>query len=133
MPVAKRIALWALAAFMVAIGTTHFLRPEPFVEIVPPFLPAPLTLVYVSGACEILGGLGVLYPATRRIAAWGLIALYVAVFPANIYMAVENVPIGGVQPPPWALWARLPLQLVFIAWAWWFTRPTETGTRTGTR
>lgn len=124
MSATKRIALGALAAFMVAIGTMHFVRPQPFVEIIPPVLPAPLLLVYVSGAFEILGGLGLLYPPSRRVAAWGLVALYIAVFPANIYMAVEQVSIGDLQAPEWALWARLPLQLVFIAWAWWFTRPS---------
>jgi len=85
-PTVKLIALWTLAAAMVAIGVLHFVRPKPFVRIVPKYLPAPLTLVYVSGFFEILGGIGLLIPETRVWAAWGLIALYVAVFPANINM-----------------------------------------------
>ena len=122
MPTAKLIALWALAIAMVGIGVLHFVRPKPFVRIVPKYLPAPLALVYISGFFEILGGIGLLVPATRAWAAWGLIALYVAVFPANIYMLTDNVSLDPKKPiPRWALWLRLPFQLVFIAWAYWFT------------
>lgn len=120
----ERLSLYGLAAAMVAIGITHFVRPEPFVEIMPAFLPAPLLLVYVSGAFEILGGIGLLVPRSRRFAAWGLIALYIAVFPANINMAIHDItPTGTPALPTWALWARLPLQLVLIALAYRFTRP----------
>ena len=119
----KLMALWALAAAMVAIGVLHFVRPKPFVRIVPKYLPAPLALVYISGFFEILGGIGLLIPETRVAAAWGLIALYVAVFPANVYMLTDNVSLDPRKPiPRWILWARLPFQLVFIAWAYWFTR-----------
>jgi len=122
-PTVKLIALWTLAAAMVAIGVLHFVRPKPFVRIVPKYLPAPLTLVYVSGFFEILGGIGLLIPETRVWAAWGLIALYVAVFPANINMLTKNISLDPRKPiPRWMLWARLPLQFVFIAWAYWFTR-----------
>jgi uncharacterized membrane protein len=112
-----------LAGAMVYVGVLHFVDPEPFVKIVPAALPAPRTLVHVSGFFEILGGLGLLLARTRRAAAWGLIALYVAVFPANVNMALNNLPMGDKVIPPIVLWGRLPLQLVFIAWAWWFTRP----------
>ena len=123
MPIVKLIALWTLAAAMVAVGVLHFVRPKPFVRIVPKYLPAPLTLVYVSGFFEILGGIGLLIPETRVWAAWGLIALYVAVVPANINMLTENISLDPRKPiPRWMLWARLPLQFVFIAWAYWFTR-----------
>lgn len=81
-----------------------------------------------SGVAEMLGGLGLILPVTRRAAAWGLIALLVAVFPANLNMAVNHLPLGTSSVPAWALWARLPLQLVLIAWAWWFTR-AEAGDR----
>ena len=118
----KLMALWALAAAMVAIGVLHFVRPKPFVRIVPKYLPAPLALVYISGFFEILGGIGLLIPETRVAAAWGLIALYVAVFPANVYMLTDNVSLDPRKPiPRWILWARLPFQLVFVAWAYWFT------------
>ena len=120
----KKLALVALAVGMTFVGVGHFVDPAPFVRIVPDWLPAPEALVYVSGFFEILGGLGLLHPRTRRAAGYGLIALYVAVFPANIHMAVHEIqlePDGAL--PVWAMWARLPLQAVFIAWAWWMTRP----------
>ena len=123
MPTHKLVALYALATVMIAIGALHFARPRPFVRIVPKYLPAPLMLVYVSGFFEILGGIGLLVPSTRPWAAWGLIALYIAVFPANVYMLTDNVSLDPKKPiPRWALWLRLPFQLVFIAWAYWFTR-----------
>jgi uncharacterized membrane protein len=77
----------------------------------------------LSGAAEILGGLGLILPATRRLAAWGLIALLVAVFPANVNMAINHLPLGTTHVPAWALWARLPLQVVMGAWVYLFTRP----------
>jgi uncharacterized membrane protein len=113
-----------LAAAMVGVGVLHFVTPEPFMRIVPPALGDARLLVYVSGVFEVLGGVGLLLPQTRRAAAWGLILLYLAVFPANIYMAMEGVQIDPANPlPSWAAWARLPFQAVFIAWAYWFTRP----------
>lgn len=118
-----RVLLLVLAAGMITVGVLHFVDPEPFVRIVPPQLPAPLALVLVSGAFEILGGIGVLVPRSRRFAAWGLVALFVAVFPANVHMAVAGIqPVPDQPVPPWAAWARLPFQAVFVAWAWWFTR-----------
>ena len=78
----------------------------------------------ISGAIEVALGVGLLVPRTRRLAAWGLIALYVAVFPANVHMALEGITPAGSDPiAPWIAWARLPLQAVLIAWAWWYTRP----------
>lgn len=111
-----------LALLMVGVGAMHFVAPEPFVRIVPAWLPAARALVLVSGAFEILGGLGLLVPRARRLASLGLIALYVAVFPANVNMAVHQISIGDAPMPTWALWARLPLQAAFIAWAWWVGR-----------
>jgi uncharacterized membrane protein len=80
----------------------------------------------ISGIAEILGGLGLIVPATRRLAAWGLIALYVAVFPANLNMALNHLPLGTTPVATWLLWARLPLQLVLIVWAYWYTRREAT-------
>lgn len=111
-----------LAFAMVAVGVLHFVRPEPFVAIVPAVLPAPLALVLVSGAAEIAGGLGLLVPRLRRAASLGLVALYLAVLPANVNMAVNDLPLDGQPLPRAALWLRLPLQLVFIAWALWVGR-----------
>jgi len=124
----KTFLRWLLTAGMVLAGINHFVSPGPYAAIVPDALPAPYLLVYLSGLAEIAGGLGLILPATRRLAAWGLIALLVAVFPANINMAVNHLPLAGTVPPAWALWVRLPLQLVMIAWAYWYTRP-ERATR----
>jgi len=120
--VVKQAARVLLALAMASIGVLHFLAPSGFVKIVPKMLPAPLTLVYVSGFFEILGGLGLLWPRTRRLAGWGLIALFVAVFPANINMAVNDIQPEGMTIPEWAMWLRLPFQVLFIAWAWWCSR-----------
>lgn len=115
---------WLLAFAMTGVGILHFTQPQPFVRIVPPFLPNPLALVYISGVFEILGGVGLVVPiaVTQRIAAYGLVALFIAVFPANIYMAMAKIPLGDKVMPEWALWARLPLQGVLIAWAWYLAR-----------
>ena len=123
MPVLELVFLWLLAIAMIAIGILHFVQPKPFIRIVPKYLPAPRALVYISGVFEILGGVGLLIPSTRVWAAWGLIALYIAVFPANVYMLTDNVSLNPKKPiPRWALGLRLPMQLVFIAWAYWFTK-----------
>ena len=119
----KTALLYVLAAFMVFAGVMHFVRPKGFARIVPRALPAPMLLVYLSGAAEVLLGLGLLHPATRAWAAWGLVALFVAVFPANVNMAVNRIGFTRKPPAMWLLWARLPLQAVLVAWAWWYTRP----------
>lgn len=108
-----------LGVAMMGVGVLHFVSPDPFVKMIPAALPAPLALVYVSGLAEIAGGAGLFVPRLRRAASYGLVALYVAVFPANIYMAIHHLPLGDYQPSSFALWARLPFQLVFIAWALW--------------
>ena len=105
---------------MVVIGALHFLDEEFFVRIVPKALPYPRVLVGISGVCEIGLGIALLIPKTRKLAGYGLIALYLAVFPANINMVVH--PELGGDVPLWALWVRLPLQFVLIAWAWWASR-----------
>ncbi|MFT3696695.1 MAG: DoxX family protein [Kofleriaceae bacterium] len=120
----KTILQWVLTVFMVAAGLNHFLSPAPYVGMMPSALPHPELLVQVSGVAEILGGLGLILPATRKLTAWCLIALFVAIFPANLNMAINHLPLGTHSVPTWALWARLPLQLVLIAWAYWFTRGT---------
>jgi uncharacterized membrane protein len=118
----KRFALLLLGVGMTGVGLSHFLNPEPFVRIVPAWLPSPAAIVAISGVFEVLGGVGVLVPMTRRFAAWGLVALYIAIFPANVNMALNHIQLteGGTLPV-WAMWARLPLQGVLIAWAAWFT------------
>jgi len=86
--------------------------------MMPPWLPAPNVMNAVSGVAEILGGLGLLLPATRRIAGWGLIALLVAIFPANLHVALQGQ-MPGTTFSPLVLWLRLPFQAVFIATVWW--------------
>jgi uncharacterized membrane protein len=119
---AKTVFRWLLTVAMVGAGLNHFRDADTYIAMMPDVLPAKAALVYLSGVAEILGGLGLILPATRKLAAWGLIALLVAVFPANVNMALNELPLGGSSVPTWALWARLPMQLVFIAWAYWFTR-----------
>jgi uncharacterized membrane protein len=121
----KKLIVRVIAALaMIGVGSLHFLQPDGFVKIVPSFFPMPLVLVYVSGGFEILGGIGLLIPRFRRWAAFGLIALYIAVFPANVNMAVNDIQPAGFVIPNFALWARLPFQLVFIGLAWWLRRGT---------
>lgn len=113
---------WLLALAFTVGGTLHFLRPEVYLAIMPPYIPAHLPLVYISGVAEVAGGVGVLFPALRRAAGYGLVALLIAVFPANIHMAVNHIPFPGTQASPALLWLRLPLQAVFVAWVVWATR-----------
>lgn len=127
MSLTKRIFCYLLALFMTGAGINHFVNPAFYVALIPPFLPAPELLNYLSGAAEIVCGLGLLWPRYRRWAAWGIIAILIAVYPANIYHAAS----GGLDHPdlPESMadatmaWVRLPFQLVFLAWAWWLTRP----------
>lgn len=119
---AKPIFRWIFTVVMTLAGVNHFIDPATYVAMMPDVLPAPLALVYLSGIAEIAGGLGLILPATRKLAAWGLILLFLAVFPANINMAINGLPLGSTELPSWALWGRLPLQLVFVVWAYWFTR-----------
>lgn len=117
----RSITRIVMAVAMMAVGVLHFVVPNGFVSIVPRWLPQPLLLVQVSGFFEMLGGAGLLVPRVRRAAGIGLVALYVCVFPANINMVVH--PELGGSVPVWALWLRLPFQLVFIAVALWVSRP----------
>lgn len=107
-----------LGLFFLGAGVNHFVLPRAYEKIVPPGFGDPATLVAVSGAAELAGGLGVFHPATRRAAGWGLIALLVAVFPANVHMARRPDSIPGLRVPPALLWLRLGLQPLMIWWAW---------------
>lgn len=122
MPTIKFILRVLLAIFMIVAGTLHWVIPDPFVKIVPSFLPYSLALVYISGVFEILGGIGLLVPTFSQAAAWGLIALFIAVFPANINMAANRIQMDGIPDSDALRWGRLPLQAVLIAWAWWYTK-----------
>ena len=92
------------------------MKPGTYLKIMPPYIPAPLLMIYISGVFEILLGLLVIPPKTRKLAGWGLIALLVAVFPANIHLALHPEIFPNV--PAWADWARLPLQGLFMFWVY---------------
>lgn len=109
----------AAGAFFIFTGATHFLMPDMFLKMMPPLLPWPLALVYISGVFEILGGLGLMLTGTKFWAAIGLVLLLAAVFPANIYVALNNIQLGGVMSAPIYQWIRLPMQLVLIAMVVW--------------
>ncbi len=115
----------ALAAFFAFTGTMHFVIRRSFEAIVPPWVPDKRQAVAVSGAAEIAGAVAILHPATRRFGRWWLLGLLLAVFPANLHMAVNPEQIRGLdlrRVPRWALWARLPLQPLAMLWVWRATR-----------
>ena len=109
--------LGALAGpFFVLAGAMHFVAPRTYARIVPPYLPRHRDLVYASGVAEAVGGIGLIPRATRRAAGWWLIATLIAIFPANVHMARHPEEFPQVPGGRASLWARLPLQALFIAW-----------------
>ena len=120
---AQRIGLVSAALLYVVAGTLHFIKPDAYLKIVPPYIPWHVAMVSVSGSFEILGGVGLLVPQMRRAAAWGLVALLIAVFPANVYMATNPIDAGVASIAPVLRWGRLPLQLILVWWLLWCTRP----------
>ena len=121
MRISRIIFRFLFGAFFVLAGLNHFVNPAFYLRIMPPYLPWHTFLVYLSGFFEIALGLLVIVPKLTRIAAWGLIALLIAVFPANIHMAMNTNLYPDINPI--ILWLRLPLQAVLVAWAYWYTRP----------
>ena len=113
----RTASLWLLAAFFTVAGLNHFLNPTPYLGMMPDYLPWHQELIMASGVAEVIGGLAILVPRLRAPAGWGLIALLVAVFPANLHVALHGW--EGVQIPAWVLWTRLPFQGLFIAWVYW--------------
>lgn len=113
-----------LAALFLAAGTIHLRVPELFLPVMPPGIPFPIPCIILSGIFELLGGLGLLVPLRpiQFLTGWGLTLLLVAVFPANIYMAVANIQVHGFPPQPWMGWARLPLQPLLIVAVLWVTQ-----------
>ncbi|MBP9093022.1 DoxX family protein [bacterium] len=119
---ARTVSIYLLALFFSFAGVMHFVKPDIFMRAMPPYLPYPLELVLISGVFEILGGVGLLapYPKLRRAAGFGLIALLIAVFPANINMALNPQLFKEIAPI--VLYCRLPLQLVLILWVRWVSK-----------
>lgn len=117
----KAVSLWIMALLYIALGVNHLVNPGVYEPIMPPYLPAHRFLIYLSGACEIALGILVLVPATRKWAAWAIIAMLLAFMPVHIHMLVHAAEYPGI--PYWALVVRIPMQGLFILWAWWYTRP----------
>jgi uncharacterized membrane protein len=119
----KTVMKYLLAISFIGAGLYHFANPDFYLRIMPPYLPWPSALHLIAGFFEFLFGMMLLIPRFQWWAAWGLIALLVAIYPANIHMAINN----HLYPelPMTYHWIRLPFQFVLIAWAWWFTRSDE--------
>lgn len=109
---------WALAAVFITAGVLHFVIDDFYASIIPDWLPNHRLLVLISGIAEIAGGLGLLLPATRRAAAWGLLLLLAAVWPANFQMFFDALREDASLVRQALLLARLPLQLVIAWWVW---------------
>jgi len=120
----KRILLWVMAIAYIFAGYNHLANPAFYLAIMPPDLPNPEWLNVISGLAEIVLGVFLLEPRTRIYAAWGIIALLIAVFPANMYVATQNVGAEGPGSGAGsANYIRLPFQVLFLVWAWWYTKP----------
>lgn len=111
----------------ITAGFSQLVRPAAYLDVVPPYLPFPLALIYLTGVLKALGGLGLLVPQTRRPVGWALVILLVAVFPANVHMALHPQQFADI--PQALLIARLPLQLLFIAWVYWLAVKRQDNTR----
>ena len=114
-----------LAGFFAFAGALHFVVPRSYEAIMPPSLPRHREAVLLSGLAEIAGGVAVMPASTRHFARWWLLGLLLAVFPANVHMALNPEQVRGLDPdrmPRWALWARLPLQPLAMIWVWRATR-----------
>jgi uncharacterized membrane protein len=126
--IAMRIGRVVMGVLYVVAGVAHFVLTRMYEGIVPDYFPAHRAMVLVSGAAEVAGGVGVLLPrsmlSVRRAAAWGIVALLIAVMPANVWMLHHPERYPGV--PVWAMWVRLPVQLVLMWWAHRYTRPDTT-------
>jgi uncharacterized membrane protein len=118
--------LWIMGISYIVAGINHFTHTTFYLTVMPPYLPSPLLLIYTSGIAEILGGVGVLipngfvFPRTRVAAAWGIVALLIAVSTVHINMCLHAEKFPAI--PLWVIWFRMPLQLLLIGWAWMYTR-----------
>lgn len=119
-PLRRRLRV-GLGAFFIVAGVAHFVAPQLYDPMMPSWLPeaSHRPLIYLSGGAEIAGGVGVLIPRFRRVAAWGLVLLLIAIFPANVHVALDPVAGDEFGFSSTMLWWRLPFQAVFLAWVWW--------------
>ena len=126
MSLPKRILLYVMAVFYMFAGVMHFVRPEFYRPMMPPYLPWHDFLILLSGLAEFVLGAAVLVPSIRPLAAWGIILLLIAIFPANLHIALHNVPVfNNTEGAGIWNWVRLPFQGVLILWAWWYTSNSE--------
>ena len=122
MPLFKIITRLIMGLLYIAAGAYHLVDPSFYMKIMPPYLPWHWELVIISGIAEMALGVLVMIPRTSRLGAWGLIALLIAIFPANLHMALHPEQFSTI--PPMALYGRLPMQVALIAWAYVYTRRT---------
>ena len=119
----KNLSIYCLGIGYIWIGTKHFIEPSFFLKIMPPYLPWHLELVYISGGCEVFLGFLLMIKKYRYFAAWGIFFLLISVYPANIYLAFNEVPQKAIGISPFlASWVRLPIQFVLLAFAYWHTK-----------
>tara|TARA_Y100001970_G_scaffold293348_1_gene439582 strand:- start:672 stop:1055 length:384 start_codon:yes stop_codon:yes gene_type:complete len=119
----KEITVYVLSLFYIYVGIKHFIDPYWFVQIMPPYLPYHLELVYLSGFFEVFLGLFLLFSKSRKYAAYGIILLLIAVYPANIYLAFNDLPQKALDISSFAAsWIRLPIQFVLIGVAFWHSQ-----------
>lgn len=116
----KKLSLYIMAVFYFAAGLNHFWHPEFYLKIMPPWLPWHKELVLISGICEMLFALLLIFPGSRKLGAWCIILLLIAVFPANVQMMINY--LNESNPKLWIAIARLPLQIILIWWAYGFTK-----------
>jgi uncharacterized membrane protein len=119
----KKMALYFTGLFFCLAGAHHFIAPEFYKPMMPPYIPIPMELIYISGFFEIIGGIGLMIPKTRVIASWGLMALLLAVLPADIHFWTKINPLPNAYVSlSWVLFLRIPLQFLFIAWLYMFAK-----------
>ncbi|MEP7145590.1 MAG: DoxX family membrane protein [bacterium] len=118
----KKLSLYAMSMLYIAAGISHFINTAFYLTIIPFYLPFPRELIYLSGVCEIVFGLLLIPKITRRTAAWLIIILLIAIFPANIQMTMDY--FNKEDPLLWLTIIRLPVQILLIWWAWTFTKST---------
>jgi len=114
-----------LAVLMILAGLSHFFADGVYLKIYPPMLPYSATMVYFTGVAEVLGGISLLIRRVSQAAAWGFVILFIAVYPANINMAVNHIHLDNIPDGNWFQAIRLSFQFVLIAWAYWLTRPDQ--------
>jgi len=121
----RTISLCSLAILFLFAGANHFIKPEFYKQLMPNYLPLHYEIIFISGVFEMLLGFGLFFEKTRKMSAWGIVALLIAVYPANIYMWMNNIQIDGKATPALFHYIRLPMQFVLVYWAYSFTKKPQ--------